>query len=220
VARAATGRDLTLRMSLYNLVGYIASGLGALAVSALPGDTTDGAGTAGLGGHGILFWLFALSGVIQALLYARLPNAAVPAAAPGAQRFPSRRLIYRIAALFALASFAGGFVLQSLLVYWLYAHFGLSAAAIGTVYFAAQILTACSVLLAVRAARWFGLVNTMVFSHVASNTLLIGMGLAPTAAVAIGLCSCARCSRRSTCRPGRRSSCWSCTTTSGRRRRR
>jgi MFS family permease len=146
-----------------------------------------GTGAAGLGGHGLLFWLFAASGVVQVLLYARLPNTSVGPAAAGARRFPSRRLIYRIAALFALDSFAGGFVLQSLLVYWLYAHFALSAGAIGAVFFAAQLLTACSVLLAVRAAQWFGLVNTMVFSHLASNALLIAMGLAPTAGVAVGL---------------------------------
>ena len=176
VARAAAGRDLTLRMSLYNLVGYIASGLGALTVAALPE-----------GGYGVLFWLFALSGGVQALLYARLPDAPVRAPAAGAQRFPSRRLIYRIAALFALDSFAGGFVLQSLLVYWLYAHFTLTPAVIGAVFSAAQLLTACSVLLAVRASHWFGLVNTMVFSHLASNVLLVAMGLAPTAGLAVGL---------------------------------
>ena len=186
VARAAGGRDLTLRMSLYNLVGYVASALGALAVAVLRGGgvPTDGGGQ---GDFGVLFWLFACSGGIQALLYARLPDAPVRRPTAGASRFPSRRLIYRIAALFALDSFAGGFVLQSLLVYWLYAHFALTPAAIGTVFSVAQLLTACSVLLAVRAARWFGLVNTMVFSHVASNVLLIGMGLAPTAQLAVAL---------------------------------
>ncbi len=185
VARAAAGRDLTLRMSLYNLVGYVASGLGALAVAALPGGGhADGAGPAG---YGILFWLFAVSGGVQALLYARLPDIPVRPPVAGAQRFPSRRLVYRIAALFALDSFAGGFVLQSLLVYWLYAHFALTPAGIGTVFSAAQLLTACSVLLAVRASHWFGLVNTMVFSHLASNVLLVAMGLAPTAGLAVAL---------------------------------
>jgi hypothetical protein len=185
VARAAAGRDLTLRMSIYNLVGYVASGLGALAVAALPGGGhADGAGPAG---YGILFWLFAVSGGVQALLYARLPDIPVRPPVAGAQRFPSRRLVYRIAALFALDSFAGGFVLQSLLVYWLYAHFALTPAAIGTVFSAAQLLTACSVLLAVRASHWFGLVNTMVFSHLASNVLLVAMGLAPTAGLAVAL---------------------------------
>jgi hypothetical protein len=188
VARAAAGRDLTLRMSLYNLVGYVASGLGALAVAALPGGgSVVGAGTVGDGGYGLLFWLFALSGAVQVLLYARLPNIPVRPPAAGARHFPSRRLVYRIAALFALDSFAGGFVLQSLLVYWLYAHFALTPAAIGAVFGAAQLLTACSVLLAVQASHWFGLVNTMVFSHLASNVLLIAMGVAPTAGLAVTL---------------------------------
>jgi MFS family permease len=185
VARAAAGRDLTLRMSLYNLVGYVAMGLGALVVAALPGSGPAEAGTTAAAKP--LFWMFALAGVGQALLYLRLPDAPVPRPGAGATRFPSRRLIYRIAALFALDSFAGGFVLQSLLVYWLYAHHALTPAAIGAVFAAAQLLTACSVLLAVRATRWFGLVNTMVFSHLASNVLLIAMGFAPTAGLAVGL---------------------------------
>ena len=176
VARAAAGRDLTLRMSLYNLVGYVAMGLGALVVAVLPGES-----------YGPLFWLFAISGAVQALLYLKLPDAPVRRPGSGVPSFPSRRLIYRIAALFALDSFAGGFVLQSLLVYWLYAHFALTPAAIGSVFAAAQFLTACSVLLAARAARWLGLVNTMVFSHLASNVLLIAMGFAPTAGAAVGL---------------------------------
>ena len=132
VARAAAGRDLTLRMSLYNLVGTSPSGLGALVVAALPGG-----GTAFGSGHPAptpLFWLFALSGIVQVLLYARLPDIPVRPPAAGARHFPSRRLVYRIAALFALDSFAGGFVLQSLLVDWLYAQFALTPAAIGTVF--------------------------------------------------------------------------------------
>jgi predicted MFS family arabinose efflux permease len=172
-------------MSLYNLVGYVAMGLGALVVTVLPGG---GAGAPGMSAAAApLFWLFAASGLVQALLYLRLPDTPVRRPGPGAPRFPSRRLIYRIAALFALDSFAGGFVLQSLLVYWLYAQFALAPAAIGAVFSAAQLLTACSVLLAARASHWFGLVNTMVFSHLASNVLLIAMGFAPTAAAAVGL---------------------------------
>jgi MFS family permease len=183
IARAAAGRDLTLRMSLYNLVGYVAAGLGALTVAAL---SRDGSG-ASAGGYAPLFWLFALSGGVQALLYARLRDVALRPPAAGARRRPSRRLIYRIAALFALDSFAGGFVLQSLLVYWLHSRFALGPAVIGGVFSAAQLLTACSLLLAAWAAPRIGLVNTMVFSHLISNVLLVGMGLAPTAGLAVAL---------------------------------
>jgi MFS family permease len=182
IARAAAGRNLTLRMSLYNLVGYVAAGLGALTVAAL-----SHSGAAGPDGSALLFWLFALSGGVQALLYARLPDVPVRAAAASARRRPSRRFIYRIAALFALDSFAGGFVLQSLLVYWLHSRFGLGPAVIGAVFSAAQLLTACSLLLAAWAAPRIGLVNTMVFSHLVSNVLLVAMGLAPTAGLAVAL---------------------------------
>src|SRR5262249_61783407 len=84
VARAAPGAGLTLRMSLYNLVGYAASALGALTVAALPGGPrAEGSSVTGAGGDGVLFWLFALSGIVQALLYARPPASPVPPSRPG-----------------------------------------------------------------------------------------------------------------------------------------
>jgi MFS family permease len=180
VARAAAGRDLTLRMSVYNLIGYVAAGLGALAVATVPGAAEPD-------GYGLLFWLFAVAGGVQAVLYARLPDAPARAPRVGARPPAARRLIYRIAALFALDSFAGGFVLQSLLVYWLHSRFALAPATIGTVFSAAQLLTACSLLLAAWAAPRIGLVNTMVFSHLVSNVVLVAIGLAPTAGLAVAL---------------------------------
>ena len=182
VARAAAGRDLTLRMSLYNLVGYVAMGLGALVVAALPGVI----GSGHLGAHAALLAVRGLGdrpgpGLLAAAGHARAGagggRTALPVAAPD---LPDRGAL-------RARLLRGGFVLQSLLVYWLYAQYALTPAAIGTVFFAAQLLTACSVLLAVRAARWFGLVNTMVFSHLASNVLLIAMGFAPTAGLAVSL---------------------------------
>jgi predicted MFS family arabinose efflux permease len=181
VARAPTRISLTLRMSLYNLAGYAAAGLGALTVALL----ARGAEAASL--MGPLAWLFAASGGVQALLYRRLgPAAAALPARPAAGR-PSRGLVYRIAALFALDSLAGGFVLQSLLVYWFFVRFGLDAAGLGAVFFGTQVLTAVSLLVAARVAGRLGLVNTMVFSHLASNVLLIAMAGAPSAGAAVAL---------------------------------
>ena len=119
MARAAAGRDLTLRMSLYNLVGYVAAGLGALTVAALPrgGARERGAGPAATpcsSGSS------PLSGGVQALLYARLPDVPVRPAAAGARRFPRAASSTASPRSSRLDSFAGGFVLQSLLVYWLY----------------------------------------------------------------------------------------------------
>ena len=177
VSRAVRREGLTLRLSLYFLVGLVASALGALVVAAVPAD----------GGYGLLFWLFALSGGLQALLYARLPEPAARPPAAGPRHLPSRGFIYRIAALFALDSFAGGFVLQSLLAYWLHVRFALTPAEIGATFFAQQILAALSLLIAARTSRRLGLVNTMVFSHLLSNGLLIAMGFAPTPGIAVAL---------------------------------
>jgi MFS family permease len=100
---------------------------------------------------------------------------------------PSTPLIRKLAALFALDSFAGGFVLQSLIVYYLHERYGLGLEALGQVFFVAQLITAASLLLAARAARRFGLLNTMVVSHLVSNVFLIAIAAAPGAWIAIAL---------------------------------
>jgi len=182
VARAVSGPRLTLRMSLYNLVGYGAASLGALTVALLAG----GGRAAGVP-YRPLFWLFALSGLAQILIYARLePATGTPAPGPEQPR-SARPLIYRLAALFALDALAGGFVVQSLVSYWFFVHFGLALESLGIIFFGTYVLTACSLLVAARAAGRLGLVNTMVFSHLLSNALLIAMAFAPTAGVAVVL---------------------------------
>lgn len=179
VARAAAGRGLTARMSLYNLVGYGAAGLGSLTVALL--SRRAGGATP----YQTLFWVFAASGIAQMLVYSRLPpTPPAPARAPGVPR-PSRGLVYRLAALFALDALAGGFVIQSLIAYWFFAHFGLPLASLGEIFFGTQLLTALSLLIAPGVAARIGLVNTMVFTHLVSNVLLIGMALASTPALAI-----------------------------------
>jgi MFS family permease len=96
-------------------------------------------------------------------------------------------LVRRLAALFALDSFAGGFALQSLVAYWLHQRFALSLADLGGVFFAVQVLAALSHLLAARLGGRFGLLRTMVFSHLIANVLLIGLAVAPSPEIAIAL---------------------------------
>jgi Na+/melibiose symporter-like transporter len=190
VAQATPGARLTWQMSLYNVVGYAASGLGALSVTLLAGRGDEG--------YAPLFWIFAAGGVAQMLLYARLEPAvggasaargagASGTAATSAAPMPSRGFIYRLAALFALDSLAGGFVVQSLIAYWFFSHFGLPLSALGLVFFGSQLMTVVSLLIAAPVAARLGLVETMVFSHLLSNFLLIGMAFAPDARVAIVL---------------------------------
>src|SRR5437870_4403211 len=171
VARAVTGTRRTTVLSVYNLLGYAAAGLGAAIV--------------GLAAPRALFAIFLAASVGQALLYVRLP--AVVPAAPAAAAGPSSALIRRLAALFALDSFAGGFVLQSLVAYFLHERYGLGLEALGQIFLGAQLVTAASLLLAPRAARRFGLLNTMVVSHLVSNVFLIAIAAAPTAWAAVAL---------------------------------
>jgi MFS family permease len=181
VARAVAGPRLTLRMSLYNLVGYAAAGLGALTVTALAPRGEE---------LSPLFWLFAASGVVQMAVYGTLePPVRAPAdeSRPAAAPRPSRGFVYRIAALFALDSLAGGFVVQSLIAYWLFVRYGLSPGALGAIFFGAQAMTVASLLIAAPVATRIGLVNTMVFSHLVSNVLLVAMAFAPDVRLAVGL---------------------------------
>ncbi|HEV8643290.1 MAG TPA: MFS transporter [Methylomirabilota bacterium] len=174
VARAVTGVRRTTLLSVYNLLGYGAAALGAAAVR-------------GVAGYDALFLLFLAGAALQAIAYRFLPPRARAAAARPHGPLTSAPLIRRLAALFALDSFAGGFVLQSLVAYFLHVRFGLDLAALGLIFFVAQLLTAASLLLAARCAARFGLLATMVVSHLASNVFLIGMAAAPSGAVAVAL---------------------------------
>jgi hypothetical protein len=176
LARAASAAQRTTVLSVYNLLGYGAAALGAAAVAA--------------GTPGRLFTCFLVGALLQTVAYAGLGRVSV-ASRPSIVTPRSTPLIRRMAALFALDSFAGGFVLQSLVAYFLHVRFDLGLDTLGRVFFVAQLLTAASLLLAPRLARSFGLLPTMVVTHLVSNVLLIGVAAAPTAALAIA-CLCGR----------------------------
>ena len=171
LARAVTGSRRTTVLSVYNLLGYAAAGLGAAIV--------------GLAAPRVLFAIFLGVSLVQTLLYLKLPGVAVARTTSSAGS--SSALIRRLAALFALDSFAGGFVLQSLVAYFLHERYGLGLEALGQIFLGAQLVTAASLLLAARAARRFGLLNTMVVSHLVSNVFLIAIAAAPAAWVAVAL---------------------------------
>jgi MFS family permease len=170
IARAVAPGQRTAALSFYNLLGY--------------GAAAGGAATVAAGAPQSLFAGFLAGALVQWLAYAALSRVAVVSPSSGA-RPRATPVIRRIAALFALDSFAGGFVLQSLVAYFLHVRFGLGLEALGRVFLVAQLLTAASLLLAPRLARSFGLLPTMVVTHLVSNVLLIGIAAAPTAALAI-----------------------------------
>jgi predicted MFS family arabinose efflux permease len=132
-----------------------------------------------------MFVLYGVLGLIAMALYNRLSPALGKPQQTRAPLRESRNIVYTLAALFALDSLGGGFVVQSLLALWLFQRFDLSVATAGTIFFWTGVLSAGSYLVAVPLARRFGLVNTMVFTHLPSNLLLLLVPFMPNLPLAI-----------------------------------
>jgi predicted MFS family arabinose efflux permease len=99
----------------------------------------------------------------------------------------SRKVVFRLSALFALDAFAGGFVVQSIVSFWFHTRFGVPPGVLGAIFFGANVLAGVSALLAARIAGKIGLINTMVFTHIPSNVLLILVPFMPTLPLAVAL---------------------------------
>lgn len=99
----------------------------------------------------------------------------------------SRKIVFKLSALFSLDAFAGGLLVQSMMAFWFYRRFGIDPGIIGSIFFGANILAGISALLAGRLAKKIGLINTMVFTHIPSNILLMLVPLMPTLPLAIGI---------------------------------
>ena len=99
----------------------------------------------------------------------------------------SRSVIGRLSVLFSLDSFAGGFVIQSFISFWFFTRFGIDLATLSLVFSVAGVLTAFSYIIATRIADRIGLINTMVFTHIPANVLLVLLAFAPTFPIALGL---------------------------------
>jgi len=106
---------------------------------------------------------------------------------PGLGLHGSRKVVFRLSSLFAIDAFAGGFVVQSFVAWWFHSRFGAAEATLGAIFFGANVLAGISALSAGWLARRFGLVNTMVFTHLPSNVLLLLVPLMPTLPLAIGV---------------------------------
>jgi MFS family permease len=94
-------------------------------------------------------------------------------------------VVVKLSGLFALDSFGGGFVVQSFAAYWFYLRFGVNPGTLGAIFFWANIFAGISALLASRLASRFGLIKTMVATHLPSNVLLVLVPLMPNLRLAI-----------------------------------
>ncbi len=182
----------TAAFAWYQLAGALATAAGALAGGTLA-EGLQRRGVDALASYRALFVVYAAAGVVLALLFLRLSpsiEARAEARQPQAPAFGlhrSRGVVARLSALFSLDAFAGGLVVQSFVAWWFHQRFGLGPAALGAILSAANVLAGVSALSAAALARRFGLLETMVFTHLPSNVLLALVPLMPTLPLALGL---------------------------------
>lgn len=180
----------TTAFAWYNLAGSIATAVGSLAGGGVA-KFGQLAGLEALGSYRVVIAGYAVLGIALALLFSRVSSAVeIPASATHTVRarfglHHSKKVVLQLSGLFALDAFAGGFVIQSLLAYWFYVRFGTHEATLGMIFFGANLLAGISALAASAIANRFGLVNTMVFTHLPSNLLLMVVPLMPTLSLAI-----------------------------------
>ena len=175
----------------YNLAGSFASAVGALAGGWLAHSLQSGGWTT-LNSYQVVVIGYALGGFVLLVLFLNLSSAIEVARRSASIKHTlglhrSRDVVFKLSTLFALDAFAGGLIVQSMIAYWFHVRFGVDEGIIGSIFFGANILAGISALLAVSIARRIGLINTMVFTHIPSNILLMLVPLMPTLPLAIGL---------------------------------
>jgi MFS family permease len=179
LAHVAGDRQRTALFARYSLVGALVAALGAL-FAGLPELMVDAAGMSMQFALQLMFGLYGAIGLVAATIYRKLPaDFATDAQASTAPLRESKRIVYVLAALFSLDAFGGGFIVQSMLALWMFEKFQLSVGIAATIFFWTGVFTAFSYLLAVRIAKRFGLINTMVFTHLPSSVLLVLIPLMP-----------------------------------------
>jgi MFS family permease len=185
LAHAVTPESRTALFARYSLVGALVGAVGAQAAG-LPAIAEHGFSIDLKHALQFMFLLYGVLGLLSFALYQRL----APGLEMKSQTLPtplgqSRCTVYKLAALFSLDSFAGGFAVQSLLALWLFERFELSVATAGTVFFWVGIFSALSQLASPHVAARFGLINTMVFTHLPSSVFLILVPFMPTLPLAL-----------------------------------
>jgi MFS family permease len=194
LSQATPDARRTPTFAWYNLAGYVATAVGALAA----GFISQGLlalGFAAVDAYRAIVIGYAIVGLAMAIVFWRVSPAVEAPLSEGPddgirRRLGlgrSKRIVARLSALFSIDAFGGGFIPQSLMAYWFHLRFGVEPAVLGGIFFAANLLAAVSSLSASRFAARFGLVNTMVFTHLPSNVLLILVPLMPNLALAIAV---------------------------------
>lgn len=188
------GERRTTVFAWYNLIGSFATAVGALAGGFIC-QWAESRGALGADVFRPVVFCYGVFGFVLAAMFFGLssrtevaPNELAAASAKGPLGLGhSRGIVVKLSVLFALDAFGGGFIVQSVLAYWFKVRFDVDLATLGGIFFGANILAGLSSLIAARLANRFGLVNTMVFTHLPSNVLLILVPLMPNFPLALTL---------------------------------
>jgi len=187
--QTAPNEKRTWLFSIYNTIANIAGAFGSLFAASV--GFFASLGLQGADAYRPLFVLYAVIGIANLVIFITLSDKVELAQVEGERRFigihRSTGMVVKLSALFGLDAFAGGLVVQSIVAYWFFLRWGLQIADLAVVFFWVGILSGLSLLAAGWLAERFGLLNTMVFTHLPSNVLLLLVPLAPSAGLAIAL---------------------------------
>jgi MFS family permease len=184
LAAATPAQSRTSAFARYSFIGSAFGAAGALA-AAVPEWLAAHMTT--LAALKLMFVAYGAIGLAVGVIYARLPRAQTDTGKPPAPLGPSRAMVWKLAGLFSVDSFAGGLMINALLALWLFERFDLSLTAAGAFFFWTGLLSAVSQLAAAPLARRIGLINTMVFTHLPANFCLIAAAFAPSLELALAL---------------------------------
>lgn len=185
LAQTVGAQSRTALFARYSLIGALVGALGAQA-AALPALAANLWQLEMKTMLQAMFVLYAATALIGMRLYRRLsPQLDTHAQTQSTPLGKSKKIVYKLAALFSLDALGGGFAVQSLLALWLFQRFELSLAAAGAIFFWTGVFTAFSHLAAARIAARFGLINTMVFTHIPASIFLILVPFMPSLPLAI-----------------------------------
>ncbi len=189
--QTTTAQQRTHVFAWYSLLGSLATGFGSLVGGTLA-QSLQSAGQTPLNSYRVVIVGYALLGAALGFLFTRLSAGVEIELAKGPVTFQSlfglkrsRPVVFKLSLLFMIDAFAGGLIVQSLVALWFNRRFGVEPGMIGAIYLGANFFAGLSALAAARLAARYGLVNTMVFSHVPSNVLLILVPLMPTLPLAV-----------------------------------
>jgi len=186
LARSVEKRNRTQLYAFYSATGSLLAAAGTL----LAGVSDLGPRWLGIDSIStmrLLFLLYALLGGSAALIYRHVSDDRSTDRQGTTPLGPSRYIVYRLTALFSVDAFGGGFFVQSILAVWLLQSFHLPIAVASTIFFWTNLFTAISYFAAVPIAKRFGLINTMVFTHLPSNLCLVAIPFVSNLAMVIAL---------------------------------